>query len=233
MPLAYAYCTSLEYTPVSLESQASQVLMPSALQTPLIRRNIVTRSQTVWLVLGSAFVLALAWGTPGVYAHGGDPTLIHSCVANNNGNVRIVGADTSCRNNEIAVDWPGTSATPGQGSIMFHSIGAISGIPSVPVCLPPGGAFTCAYRSPRDGTIQNIRVLIDSNTFSGPAIVTIFVNGISTLLSTTIPAGSTSDIDVPGVVDILDGDRISVMMDISAVTVNGGLIRLTVSYEIK
>ena len=157
MPLAYTYCPSLDYTPVRTGNQVSQVLMPSALQTSLIRRNIVTRSKTVGLVLGAAFVLAVAGVTPVVYAHGGDPTLIHSCVRNNNGNIRIVGANTACNKNETAVDWPGTSATPGQGSISVISGSIGDGAPNGLACIGVGA--TCAYRSPRDGTIQKCESL--------------------------------------------------------------------------
>jgi hypothetical protein len=213
--------------------------MPSALQTSLIRRNIVTRSKTVRLVLGAAFVLALAWVPPVVYAHGGDPTLIHACVRNNNGDVRIVSPNTSCPNNETAVDWPGTAATPGQGSIILHS--SSIDVPG-PAFLGPlrciGFLETCAYRSPRDGTIQNMRVFINFNTLPGPTVLVLFVNGSPTLLSTSIPAGSPADIDVPGMVDILDGDRISVMLDTSAVPEPpagqpANAISITVSYEVK
>ena len=191
----------------------------------------MTRSKTVGLVLGAAFVLAVAWVTPVVYAHGGDPTLIHSCVRNNNGNIRIVGANTACNKNETAVDWPGTSATPGQGSIMVISGSIGDGAPNGLACIGVGA--TCAYRSPRDGTIQNMRVLIDSNPYQGPAVLTLLVNGNPTLISTVIPAGSTLDIDVPGTVDILDGDRISLQLDTSAVPVNNQAIFLSVSYEIE
>jgi hypothetical protein len=194
----------------------------------------VTRSKTVWFVLGAAVVLALAWVLPAVYAHGGDSTLIHACVRNNNGDVRIVSPTTSCASNETAVHWPGTSAPPSQGSIMVLTAG-VGGPPAEtpdPVCLSVGA--TCEYRSPRDGTIQNMRILIESNTYNGPAVVAIFVNGSPTLLSPAIPAGGTLDIDVPGIVDILDSDRISVRLDISAVPVNPfQLISLSVSYEIK
>lgn len=70
----------------------------------------MTRSKTGWLFLVSAFVLALAGVTPVVYAHGGDPTLIHACFNKSSGEIKIVSANASCKNNEIAVDWPGTSA---------------------------------------------------------------------------------------------------------------------------
>jgi hypothetical protein len=40
-----------------------------------------------------------------VSAHGGDTTRIHGCVQNNSGNIRIVGANDSCRGSESPVDW--------------------------------------------------------------------------------------------------------------------------------
>src|SRR5262245_50725217 len=130
-----------------------------------------------------------AWVTPVVYAQGGDATLIHACVSKSNGSVRIVDATASCKSTETELTWPGTSTTPDQGSIMVHS-GALSedNAPQS-VCLPPGGASNpCAYRSPRDGTVQNMRLLIAFNPLTGPVVVTILVNENPTVLSTTIPA---------------------------------------------
>src|SRR5712692_8212971 len=69
------------------------------------RRDVMTPSKTGWLFLGSVFVLALAGFTPAVYAHGGDSTLIHACVTKSSGEVKIVGVNASCKNNETAVDW--------------------------------------------------------------------------------------------------------------------------------
>jgi hypothetical protein len=76
-----------------------------------------------------------------------------------------------------------------------------------------------------------MRILIRSNSYEGPAVVTLLVNGSPTLFSTTIPAGSTQDIDIAGGVDVFDSDRISVALD--EPTEPAGLIDLIVSYEIK
>lgn len=65
----------------------------------------MARSKTGWLFLGSAFVLALAGVTPAVYAHGGDPTLVHACVDKRGGKIKIVGANASCKGNKTALDW--------------------------------------------------------------------------------------------------------------------------------
>jgi len=190
----------------------------------------MTRSVTGWLVLGSAFVLALAGVTPAVDAHGGDPTLIHSCVNKSSGEVKIVGATASCKNNETAVDWPATSAPApaGGGSIMVHGAGA--GVVGAPFFIQFGGGVS-EYRLPRGGTVQNMRVLVPSNTYNGPTTVTIHVNGAATSLSAVIPPGSTADIDVAGTVAVLDGQRVSVVAD--APTVTSGSITVSVSYEIQ
>jgi 2-iminobutanoate/2-iminopropanoate deaminase len=52
-----------------------------------------------------ALVMA-ASGFPGVaVAHGGDATLIHACINEYSGTVRLVSPDDSCRGPEFAVDW--------------------------------------------------------------------------------------------------------------------------------
>lgn len=40
-----------------------------------------------------------------IYGHGGDTTLIHACVKNSGGAVRIVGANDSCNSNETPIHW--------------------------------------------------------------------------------------------------------------------------------
>lgn len=61
-----------------------------------------------------------------VLANGSDPNQIHSCVKNNtllNGaNVRIVGINVNCANNETPVNWPATASTGG-GSGALGTLG--------------------------------------------------------------------------------------------------------------
>ena len=87
------------------------------------------------------------------------------------------------------------------------------------------------YRSPRAGTIQNTRILVTANTYDGATPVTLMVNGVATSISTVIPAGSTASIDVPGTVAIIDGDRVSVVLDRGASS--SGSLELSVAYEIR
>jgi hypothetical protein len=60
------------------------------------------------------FLLVMAsflFGFLGVYtanivsAHGGNTNLIHGCVSNQSGNLRIVGANENCKANETPLDW--------------------------------------------------------------------------------------------------------------------------------
>lgn len=192
----------------------------------------MTQSTTEVFVLASAFVLALAGFTPVVSAHGGDPTLIHACVNKSSGEVKIVGANASCKNNETAVDWPATSAPPpplaGKGSIMVHGVGA--GVVALqPFFIQFGGGVN-EYRLPRDGTVQNMRILIAENTYDASTAVTLYVDDSPTSITTAIPAGSTADIDVPGTASVGDGQTVSVKASTSTTV---GTIRLSVSYEIQ
>ena len=180
----------------------------------------MTRSKTGWILLGLSFVLTLVGVTPTIYADEGDQTLIHACLNKKTGEIRIIRAHESCKHNETELDLPGISAPVGKGSIMVLS----GRVFTIGRCVTVGS--TCAYRSPRDGTIQNMRVLIDSNQYMGPTVLALHVNGSQTLLSTSIPAGSTSDIDIPGMVDILDGDRISIELDNSEVPMESALTAL-------
>lgn len=82
----------------------------------------MTRSRAGLFFLGSAFVLALAGVTPAVYGHGGDLTLIHACANKSSGEVKIVGANASCKTNETALDWPRTSAGAGLGGVEVVSV---------------------------------------------------------------------------------------------------------------
>lgn len=76
----------------------------------------MTFSQGRALLTGGICALALAGTAVAVYAHGGDPTRIHSCVAIAAGVVRIVGPNDNCLPLvERAVDWSITGPAGPQG----------------------------------------------------------------------------------------------------------------------
>jgi hypothetical protein len=56
------------------------------------------------LILGVAIVM-VAGGASIVGAHGGDVALIHACVNNNSGTVKIVAGDQECSRGETPLDW--------------------------------------------------------------------------------------------------------------------------------
>ena len=58
-----------------------------------------------------------------VLANGSDPNLIHSCVNNTSGIVRIVGLSTSCNNNETPLNW-NEKGLPGTGALLNNLHGA-------------------------------------------------------------------------------------------------------------
>lgn len=57
-----------------------------------------------WLVVLNVILLSLVSVTF-VSAHGGNTTLIHACVSNSSGEIKIVGANTNCPSNYRALDW--------------------------------------------------------------------------------------------------------------------------------
>ncbi len=106
----------------------------------------MTRSLALkkFVLIGIGALVAVALSAvmdQAVSAHGGDPSLIHACV-NPGGQVRVVGANDSCKQNEAAVD---LSQAGSQGS----------GLPSPDfdsgfVLKPPSGPLrlTPAFRTP-------------------------------------------------------------------------------------
>jgi hypothetical protein len=165
---------------------------------------------------------------PVLVADGGDATLIHACVKKVNGQLRIVQPSETCLPAEISVHWPASTPANAAGSIMVHGGGF--GVGGAPVNFVHYGAGVPVYRSPRAGVIQNMRILVTTNTYNGSTPVTLMVNGVATTLSTVIAAGSTANIDVPGTVNIVDGDQISIVLDRGASS--AGFLELSIAYEV-
>lgn len=199
----------------------------------MAQRHALRRFTVAAVPSGIALALSVLF-TPSLLADGGDPTLIHACVKNNNGQVRIVQPTDTCHSSEYSLHWPAAAAPPpppasASGSVMVHGNGYGAGGTAVNFVHFGGGVPE--YRSPRAGVIQNMRILVRSNTYNGATPVTLMVNGVATAVTTVIPAGSTANIDVPGTATIVDGDRISVVMDRGASS--SGFLEFTVAYEIQ
>lgn len=84
-------------------------------------RRARTRNPVPTVVLAAA---ALALGAGPAGAHGGDATLVHSCI-DNAGNVKIVAADASCKNQELALDW-GRDGGGGGGATTYTAGAGLS-----------------------------------------------------------------------------------------------------------
>ena len=120
--------------------------MMSKSESNSLPRRRRTRKGARSLVLAAA---ALAVGAAPAGAHGGDTTLVHSCIGGG-GNVKIVAADESCKKNEVALDWSrdsggaGTTYTAGSGLSLspaneFSVTGAPwSGLTGVPAGFADG-----------------------------------------------------------------------------------------------
>ena len=57
-----------------------------------------------WLAVSAMIVMMLVSVTY-VRAHGGNTALIHACVSNSSGEIKIVGANANCPSNYRALDW--------------------------------------------------------------------------------------------------------------------------------
>ena len=66
---------------------------------------------TAFVVAGAAGILAAARGLSD--AHGGDPRLVHVCVAKS-GQMKLVDGNAECRKGEEPMDWPGVSMGPAE-----------------------------------------------------------------------------------------------------------------------
>jgi hypothetical protein len=187
-----------------------------------------SRGRSISAGIATAIAIALAVQVTPLLADGGDPALIHACVKNANGQVRIVGASDGCLPSESSLHWLAGASGNTVGSIMVHGVTAGAG--GDPVVFVHNGGGIPVYRSPRAGVIQNLRVLVRANSYDGDTPVTLMVNGAATAISTVIPAGSTASIDVPGTVAIADGDQVSLVLDRGASS--SGSLELSVAYEI-
>ena len=69
-----------------------------------------------WLLVLNVVLISLMSVTL-VSAHGGNTTLIHSCVNNTSGEIKIVGANSNCPSNYRALDWNIQGPAGQQGTI--------------------------------------------------------------------------------------------------------------------
>jgi hypothetical protein len=195
------------------------------------------RSKTGWLFLGSVFVLAIAVMTPAVYMHGGDPTLIHSCVNKSSGEIKIVGANATCKNNENALDWPATQPAPSGGGAILDARGNFSLAASTTtyaMFVEEGTESFVQVNVPRAGQLANLFVHPTVSPASGAILtVTVRVNGADTLLAVTHTSGDGTNTvsNTANTVAVNQGDLVAVKFTESGGVVPGAVYRA--SFELK
>ena len=89
----------------------------------------MARSTIGWLLVVSAFTCSLAVSTPGAFAHGGNPALVHSCVNKSSGEVKIVSPNATCKQHENAVDWAAAAAPVASVKSVLTEISLVSVLP--------------------------------------------------------------------------------------------------------
>ena len=183
----------------------------------------MTRAKIRSLLFVSGLVLGFGGVGAPAFGHGGDLTLVHSCVNKSSGEIKIVAATATCKANETALDWTQTpSAPPAAEGGMLHarSFVNVSSADKFAMFVEEGPQAFVQVVLPRGGTLANL-VLRPTDPPAGGALVTavVLVNGVDTLLTVTHSSG-----DGPGAtsntvntVTVNQGDLVSVKFTAGAV----------------
>ena len=198
----------------------------------------MTRSTLRWLVLGTAVVLALGGVTATVSGHGGDATLVHSCVNKSSGEVKIVAANASCKANETALDWPRTAAVPPEstGGLLHARSNFVldASTTKFAMFVEEGTEAFVKVVLPRAGSLSNLFVHPTDPPAGGAVMtVTVRVNGVDTALAVvhTSGDGTSATSNTLDTVTVNQGDFVAVKF-----TESGGVAPATVyraSFEFK
>jgi len=182
--------------------------------------------------------------------HGGDPSLIHSCVNKSSGEIKIVAANATCKNNETALDWPASlpapspTATPtptptpaAVGGAILDARGNFSLAASTTTYamnVEEGTEQFVQIPVPRGGQLANLFVRPTQSPAAGAVLtVTVRVNGLDTLLAVTHTGldGSNTVSNTVNTVAVNQGDLLAVKF-----TESGGFVPNAVyraSFELK
>ncbi len=194
-------------------------------------------TKITWIFITLMYIFS----TPTAYAHGGDTSLIHACVSNNSGTLKIVGANEVCSNNQTPLHLQ--NADNGESKAGGGAIMTLGGRFSV---CPANSSSWCSntrsiqhglwgdfgYRVTRDATIKNMKLFIIENSYEQLAPLTIYINGVATSLTTLIPPTTINNIDVPVSINVQEGDLVTLILDLNNETNMSGVLHLSVSYEI-
>lgn len=173
-----------------------------------------------------------------VSAHQGNITLIHACVKNAGGSVRIVGPNDSCNGNESPLHWSPEAPTGG-GVFTFTNIHQLDFGTTAGSCASFFGIYgTCnptpLYDTPMPsgGALTTLAVMPYLNTAAQTITATVYVNDVATALTVAIPGGSTTTVFASAVVPVAAGDRVRIQANNSIVEGEGVEYNGTVSYRV-
>jgi hypothetical protein len=113
-----------------------------------------------WLVALNIVLISLMSVTL-VSAHGGNAALIHACVSNNSGEIKIVGANANCPSNYRALDWniQGPEGQPGPiGPAGPQGEQGTQGVPGEPGLQGPAGISGLEVVEVNSGTLNAFRI---------------------------------------------------------------------------
>ena len=197
----------------------------------------MTTSKTVRLFLLSVLVFAIAGVKPAVKADGGDSTLIHACVNKSSGEIKIVGANASCKNNETSLHWPATSSVASGGGALLHARGNFflsANATTFAMFVEEGTETFVRVTVPRAGKLANLFVHPTGSPASGAIVaVTVRVNGADTLLTVTHSSadGTNTVSNTLDTVTVNQGDFVAVKFTESGGIVPGAVYRA--SFELQ
>ena len=183
-------------------------------------------------VLAVVCALGMATGATWVLAHGGDAGLIHACVNNDSGTLRIVGPDQNCKSNETPLDWGGSGGGAAAGQLALK--GYVDGFGNSYCAAPWGIVYTgCGLENQTpvttDLTVTALAVQPHDNYSGGT--VTLLVNGQPTDLVATLAAGSTEVVIAHGSVPVSAGDTLTAQGDCGCTDAPGFFFNGTLEYR--
>jgi hypothetical protein len=198
----------------------------------------MTRAKIGSVLLMSCLVLVLGGGGAPAFGHGGDLTLVHSCVNKSSGEIKIVAATATCKPNETALDWTQTAATPpaAEGGLLHarSNFVAVSGTTQFAMFVEEGPEDFVKVVLPRGGTLSNLFLRpTDAPAVGASVTAVVRVNGVDSTLAVTHTSvsGTTATSNTVDTVTVNQGDLVVVKFTETGGVVPGAVYRA--SFEFK
>jgi hypothetical protein len=196
----------------------------------------MTRAKIGSVLLVSCLVLGFGGVGAPAFGHGGNPTLVHSCVNKSSGEIKIVAATATCKANETALDWTQTPSAPpaAEGGLLHaRSFVNVSSADKFAMFVEEGTEDFVKVVLPRDGTLANLFLRPTDAPAPGASVTAVVrVNGIDTALAVThtSASGTNATSNTVDAIAVSQGDLVAVKFTAGAV-VPGAVYRA--SFEFK